>query len=108
MRPIGSNEGLLVSADKGATWSVQGKAVEASIGPYFDPKNERRIVVAGAEGIFRTDDGGDSWKLVSRLPMGFEKLPKAGWFTNVAWDPVHDLFYVSHMGKPTYRLEAPK
>jgi len=103
-----ASEGLLVSADKGATWSVQGKPVEGSIGPYFDPKNEKQIVVAGAKGIFRTDDGGDSWNLVSRLPMGFEKLPKAGWFTNVAWDPVHDVFYVSHMGKPTYRLEAAK
>ena len=49
-----------------------------------------------------------AWKLVSRLPAGFEKLPKAGWFTNVAWDPVHDVFYASHMGKPTYRLEQAK
>ena len=103
-----AKEGLLVSADKGATWSVQGTEVEASMGPYFDPKNEMRIVVAGAKGIFRTDDGGDSWKLVGRLPMDFEKLPKNGWFTNVAWDPVHDVLYVSHMGKPTYRLEAAK
>lgn len=102
-----ANEGLLVSVDKGATWSVQGTAVDASIGPYFDLQNEMRIVVAGAKGIFRTEDGGESWTLVSRLPKDFEKLPKPGWFTNVAWDPVHDLYYVSHMGKPTYRLDAP-
>lgn len=103
-----AKEGLLVSTDKGATWSVQGNVVEASIGPYFDPKNDQRMVVAGVKGIFQTDDGGEAWKLVSRLPAGFEKLPKAGWFTNVAWDPVHDIFYVSHMGKPTYRLEGAK
>jgi photosystem II stability/assembly factor-like uncharacterized protein len=103
-----AKEGLLVSADKGATWSVQGKAVEGSIGPYFDPKNDKRIVVAGIQGIFQTDDGGESWKLLARLPAGFEKLPKDGWFTNVAWDPVHDTFYVSHMGKPTYRLATAK
>ncbi|MDB5335606.1 MAG: BNR/Asp-box repeat protein [Planctomycetaceae bacterium] len=103
-----TKEGLLVSTDKGATWKVQGQAVEASIGPYFDPKDEKRIVVAGAKGIFQTDDSGESWKLVSRLPMGFEKLPKAGWFTNVAWDPVHNVFYASHMGKPTYRLGGVK
>ncbi len=103
-----AKEGLLVSADKGVTWTVQGRPVEASIGPYFDPQNEKRIVVAGAKGIFQTDDGGETWKLVSRLPMGFEKLPKAGWFTNVAWDPVHNVFYVSHMGKPTYRLDGAK
>jgi S1-C subfamily serine protease len=24
--------------------------------------------------------------------MDFEKLPKASWFTNVAWDPVRDMF----------------
>ena len=99
-----ANEGLLVSTDKGATWNLQGQPVEASIGPFFDPKNDKRMVVAGAKGIFQTSDGGESWKLVSRLPAGFENLPKAGWFTNVAWDPVHDAFYVSHMGKPTYRL----
>ncbi len=103
-----ASDGLLVSADKGATWSIQGKGVEASIGPYFDPSDELRIVVAGAKGIFQTDDGGKDWKLVARLPAGFEKLPKAGWFTNVAWDPVHDLFYVSQMGNPTYRLERAK
>lgn len=103
-----AKEGLLVSADKGVTWSVQGQPVEASIGPYFDPRNEKRIVVAGAKGIFQTADGGETWKLAGRLPPGFEKLPKAGWFTNVAWDPVHDVFYVSHMGKPTYRLERAK
>lgn len=99
-----AKEGLLVSADQGVTWTVQGSAVEASIGPYFDPRNDKRIVVAGANGIFQTADAGETWRLVSKLPQGFEKLPKAGWFTNVAWDPLHDVYYTSHMGKPTYRL----
>ncbi len=99
-----AKEGLLVNTDQGATWSVQGTAVDASIGPYLDPRNQQRIVVAGGKGIFWTGDGGESWKKVADLPAGFEKLPKAGWFTNVAWDPVRDVFYVSRMGKPTYRL----
>lgn len=103
-----AKEGLLVSGDRGATWNVQGKSVEASIGPYFDPQHDQRMVVAGAKGIFQTDNGGEGWKLVARLPAGFEKLPKDGWFTNVAWDPLHDTFYVSHMGKPTYRLQGTK
>jgi len=103
-----ANEGLLTSTDKGANWSVQGKPVEASIGPYFDPKNERRMVVAGGKGIFQTSDAGETWKLVTRMPAGFEKLPKGGWFTNVAWDPVRDMFYVSRMGKPAFRLGEPR
>lgn len=101
-----AKEGLLVSTDKGATWSVQGKPVEASIGPYFDPANDKRIVAAGAKGIFQSSDAGETWQLVSKLPAGFERLPKAGWFTNVGWDPVHDVFYTSIMGKPTYKLKA--
>jgi hypothetical protein len=104
-----ASEGLLVSGDKGMTWSLQGKPAEgSSIGPFFDPKNDKRIVVAGAKGIFRTEDRGESWTAVAKLPSGYEKLPKAGWFTNVAWDPVHDEFYTSVMGKATYRLERAK
>jgi photosystem II stability/assembly factor-like uncharacterized protein len=103
-----ASEGLLVSADQGVTWSVQGKPVEASIGPSINPKNDKQIVVAGVKGIFRSDDGGETWQPITPLPAGFEKLPKAGWFTNVAWDPVHDVYYTSLMGKPTYRLERGK
>ena len=98
----------MVSKDKGLTWSVQGNVVESSIGPFFDPLNGERIVVAGANGIFQTENGGESWKLIVSLPKSFEKLPKAGWFTNVAWDPIHDVYYASHMGKPTYRYKGVK
>lgn len=103
-----SKEGLLVTSDQGLTWHVQGTAVDASIGPYFDPNNESRIVVTGAKGIFTSDDAGASWKHIASLPAGFEKLPKNGWYTNVTWDPVHNVFYTSLMGKATYRWEVGK
>jgi photosystem II stability/assembly factor-like uncharacterized protein len=96
--------GLLVSTDQGATWSLQGKPVDATIGPLLDPKNEQRMVVAGAKGISQTDDGGKTWRFIAPLPTGLD-VPKAGWFSNVAWDPVHDIFYASKMGQPTYRWE---
>ncbi len=64
------------------------------------------MAVAGTKGIFQTYDAGESWKLVSKLPASFEKLPKDGWYTTVAWDPVHDVFYASLMGKPTFRFEG--
>jgi hypothetical protein len=32
-------------------------------------------------------------------------MPRAGWYSNVAWDPVRDVFYASMMGKATYRLD---
>jgi photosystem II stability/assembly factor-like uncharacterized protein len=98
-------DGVLVSNDNGASWRVQGKPVDASIGPLLDPKNEKHMVVAGLKGIFRTTDGGETWMLVATLPPGAD-IPKAGWYSNVAWDPAGDIFYVSKMGKPTYRLAA--
>jgi photosystem II stability/assembly factor-like uncharacterized protein len=97
-------DGLLVSSDDGATWKIQGVPVEASIGPWLDPKHEKRFVVAGKKGIFQTVDGGDTWRHVATLPDGAD-IPKAGWYSNVAWDPVANVFYVSKMGKPAYRLD---
>ena len=98
-------EGLLVSKDRGATWSVQGKPVAATIGPMIDPRNDKRIAVAGLKGIARSNDGGETWTTVAAaLPKGFT-MPRAGWYSNVAWDPVHDVVYASMMGKATYRLQ---
>ena len=101
-------EGLIVSKDRGATWSVQGKPVAATIGPMIDPRNEKRIAVAGLQGIARSNDGGETWnEVAAALPKAFT-MPKAGWYSNVAWDPVHDVFYASMMGKATYRLQGAK
>ena len=100
-------DGLLVSKDQGLTWTKQGAAHDGTIGPMIDPKNEARMVVAGAKGIQRSHDGGQTWTAVATLPKGFD-VPKAGWFSNVAWDPVHDTFYISKMGNPTFRLESAK
>jgi photosystem II stability/assembly factor-like uncharacterized protein len=101
-------EGLLVSKDRGATWNVQGKPIAATIGPMIDPRNGKRFAVAGVKGIARSNDGGETWNtVVTALPKGFT-MPRAGWYSNVAWDPVHDVFYASMMGKATYRLEAAK
>ncbi len=100
-----SPRGLLVSRDQGATWTRHGAAVDASIGPYFDPRNEKRMAVGGAAGIYESADGGESWRRVAALPAEFD-LPKAGWYSNVAWDPRRGIYYASRMGRATYRLEA--
>jgi photosystem II stability/assembly factor-like uncharacterized protein len=97
-------KGLLVSKDQGATWAVQGQPVAAAWGPYFG-KDEKHIVVAGKNGIMETTDGGEKWSTVTPLPDAFKKPPGPGWYLNVAFDPVHNAFYTSWMGKPTYRYQ---
>jgi hypothetical protein len=98
-------KGLLVSKDKGATWAIQGTAVNASYGPYFG-KDERQIVVAGKGGIQESTDAGATWQVAAPLPSGFADNPRnPGWFLNFAFDPVNNAFYASTMGKPTYKYE---
>jgi hypothetical protein len=96
--------GLLVSKDKGASWSLQGKAVAAAWGPYFG-KDEKQIVVAGKGGLEETLDGGETWSVVAPLPEPFKNPPGPGWYLNLAFDPVNNVFYASWMGRPTYRYK---
>ncbi len=96
--------GILTSHDKGATWSRQGAAVDATVGPYFDPKDAKHIVAAGAKGIFETTDAGETWNLAAPLPPGFD-LTRPGWFINIAWCPEQHTFFASRMGKPAFRWE---
>ena len=101
-----SKQGLLVSADKGKTWKVQGAAVEMSTGPYFG-KDEKNIVVAGKDGLLKTTDGGATWTLAAPYPDKMKFEPR-GWFGNFGWDPVNDIFYASVMGQPAYRWDSEK
>jgi photosystem II stability/assembly factor-like uncharacterized protein len=96
--------GLLVSKDKGATWEVQGGPIAAGAGPYFG-KDEKNIMVVTREGLKTTDDGGANWTLAAPFPAGGYDFSPDGWFANFAWDPVHEVFYVSRMGKPAMKFE---
>ncbi len=94
-------EGIIVSKDKGQTWSLLGAPVKAYYGPYFGA-DEKNLVVVGKDGVQETKDGGATWKVVAPLPEGF----RVG-FTgpNFAWDPKADIFYASTMGKPAFKFQ---
>jgi hypothetical protein len=104
-----SKEGVLVSKDKGETWSVLGKPVEAYWGPCFG-NDEKHIVVVGPKGFMETKDAGATWDLAAPLPPFskenfYAKWNTNGWFLNFAWDPVNNVFYASAMGSPTYKYQ---
>lgn len=96
-----SGKGLLVSRDRGATWTIQGEEVECSFGPYFG-KDDMHIVVVGKNGVFQTSNGGREWERVAPLPPEYS-VTIPGWFLNFGWDPLADIFYASCMGKPAYK-----
>lgn len=102
---LGSSNGLVVSKDRGATWARQGAPVDVWQGPFFG-QDESEMVVVGKGGIFKTKDGGQTWKQVAQLKgkeKGFLFLPN--WFGCYAWDPIHDVIYCSAMGNPVYQLQ---
>jgi hypothetical protein len=95
-----TDNGVLVSRDKGQTWAQLGAPVQAYYGPYFG-KDENQLIVVGKSGAHATADGGKSWKQVAPLPPGFT----VG-FTgpNFGWDPQKNILYASSMGRPTYKF----
>ena len=94
-----TDKGLLTSTDQGKSWSVTGGSVSCVHGPYWGKKADH-VVVVGKAGFHESTDGGKTWKIVAPLPDGF-KVGGVG--PNYAWDPVHDVFYASSMGKDTFR-----
>jgi len=95
-----SDNGLLVSRDKGATWTLLGSPVKCTLGPYFG-KDAKHIVVAGKQGLMETADGGQTWKLAAPLPPGID----GGLMSQVGWDPINDVFYCGRMGQPTFKYQ---
>lgn len=101
-----SEKGVLVSRDKGETWSVLGSPVDAYHGPYFG-KDENHLVVVGKDGVSETTDAGQTWKVVAPLAPGIGlggRAPNYYVGACYAWDPVGNAFYASSMGKPAYRF----
>lgn len=98
-----SGKSLLTSADRGATWTILGSAVDAIYGPIFDVqvKDPLRLVVAGKSGFSESGDSGRTWRLVTPLPDGFG-TSRVG--PNYAWDGAN-CFFASTMTKPTFRWE---
>jgi photosystem II stability/assembly factor-like uncharacterized protein len=96
---------VLVSKDKGATWSAtsgnRDKPYSMIFGPLFG-KTAEHFVVVGKAGFLETKDGGKNFTSAAPLPGGFN-TGRVG--PNYSWDPKHDIFYASTMTKPTFKYQ---
>ena len=96
---------LIVSRDKGQTWTRQGTMTDAAWGPYFG-KDEKHLITVGKKSvILESTDAGQTWKEVIALPKKGFDTNRQGWFTNIAYDPRADIFYISRMGQPAFKYE---
>lgn len=101
-----AKEGLITSADKGATWQRVGDALDAGCGPLFG-KDAQHLVVADFKGFLESDNGGQTWRRIAPLPpfQGGLTPHLPGEFLNIAWDPEANVLYASRMGSATYHLQ---
>jgi hypothetical protein len=101
---LGTESGLLVSQDQGASWQAQGGAVNIWLGPFFG-HDESEMVVVGREGAFLTKNGGQTWtRLAGLKPKEGNYTFGPNWFGCYAWDPVGRFLYASAMGNAVYRV----
>jgi hypothetical protein len=63
------------------------------------------MAVSGVKGVFETSDGGATWSPVGPLPEELN-MPKPGWYATFDWDPARGIYYVSQMGKGTFKFEV--
>jgi hypothetical protein len=55
--------------------------------------------------ISESTDAGETWKEVIGVPAKGFDTSKPGWFTNIAYDPKSDTFYISKMGLAAFKYE---
>jgi len=108
---LATENGLLVSKDKGATWKALGATIIICSppnkfnvsGPFFGA-DENHILLVGMDGVFQTADGGASWKKVAPYPSNDPGFPVHSCF---AWDPAHNIVYAARSGKPALLCQLP-
>jgi photosystem II stability/assembly factor-like uncharacterized protein len=88
---------VLITRDKGLTWTVMGKPLGAPgwFGPCFG--RDKSLFVLGQEGILETTDAGEHWTLVTAYPPGAPEgnLKTTRYSFGLAYDPQQDIFYLS-------------
>ena len=111
---VGTSTGLLISNDKGATWKSQGASIDVVQGPWFGA-DENSMVIANANGMYKSRDAGKIWNSISGLTtgLGLGRWSGPGRFAmndittwgGYTWDPVHNTCYASALTSPVYKKE---
>lgn len=97
--------GLLVSHDKGASWTLIAPLPKgACLGPMCG-RTANDLVVGSPDGLYQSKDGGLTWDFAVPLAPAIKIQPGAKWAT-YGWDPTHNIFYASQMIQPAYKFVA--
>lgn len=98
-----AKEGLMITKDKGKTWTKQPLPKgQFYCGPFFG-KDEKHMVAAAVDnGFFESKDGGKTWQPVVNWPV----KPRNHHINMIcAWDYLHDTFYFCISRGPAYKCQ---
>lgn len=96
------DEGVLVSRDLGATWSLLGSPLPGALyGPFFG-RTENELLVVADSGFHLTRDAGLTWQKVADPIPGHHRLSDPT--VSYGWDPRRGLLYHAEVGGDVYRL----
>jgi len=95
-----TDDGLIVSADKGQTWKNLGPVKDAQYGPVFG-KDDKHLFVLTKAGVVESADRGATWSAPVAAPKDMKGLIGLGWLD---YDPKGDALYLMKMGSDLYRL----
>ena len=105
---VGTDKGLLVSTDKGATWAIQGDNIDVVQGPHFGA-DENTMVIVNTTGMYKSVDAGTTWKLISTLvpKPDWQQFPidDTSWHASYAWDPINNVCYAAAMSNQAAKKE---
>jgi hypothetical protein len=99
-----TREGLISSADRGATWTTISVVEDALYGPVFGA-TPAHLLVLTRKGILESTNGGTTWSELLPGPADFGDLAGLTWLD---YDPTHDTFYLMKMTSDLYRLVRSK
>lgn len=98
-----TDEGLIVTADKGETWKNLGVVKDAQYGPIFG-KDGKHLFVLTKAGVVESTDTGATWSKPVPAPKEMKGIGGLSW---LEYDPKSDSVYLMKMGSDLYRLSRP-
>lgn len=95
-----TQEGLIATPDKAASWQQIGVVKEAQYGPIFG-RDDRHLFVLTKAGVVESTDGGTTWTTPLAAPSDMKGIGGLSW---LEYDPTSDVLYLMKMGSNLYRL----
>lgn len=99
-----TDDALIVSGDKGKTWTKVSDLKNGRFGPVFG-KTAQQMFVLTTAGVIESSDAGSSWTKPLALPKEMKGINFMTWLD---YDPINDILYTTRMSADLFMFERKK